>query len=87
MNVDVTTYYLEMTDPHELRPKRFAHEGLEIKQAQVPSPELNRFLYTAVGGDWYWIERLNWTYQQWRDWLDRPALQTWVAYVSGTPAG
>ena len=87
MNVDVTTYYLEMTDPHELRPKRLAHEDLEIKQAQVPSPELNRFLYTAVGGDWYWIERLNWTYQQWCDWLDRPALQTWVAYVSGTPAG
>jgi GNAT superfamily N-acetyltransferase len=87
MITDVTTYYLEMTDPSALRPKRVVHRSLEIKQAHVPSPEFNRFLYTAVGGDWYWIGRLLWTYQQWHDWVARPELQTWVAYVSGTPAG
>jgi GNAT superfamily N-acetyltransferase len=87
MRTDVTTYYLKMTDPSALRPKRVVHRGLEIKQAHVPSPEFNRFLYTAVGGDWYWIDRLPWTYQQWHDWVARPELQTWVAYVSGTPAG
>jgi GNAT superfamily N-acetyltransferase len=87
MIVNVTTYYLEMTDPNDLRPKRMTYEDLDIRQAKVPSPELNRFLYTAVGGDWYWIDRLPWTYQQWLDWLDRPEVQTWVAYVSGTPAG
>ncbi len=87
MRVDVTTYHLEMNDPCELRPKRIADEGFDIKQAQAPSPEFNRFLYTAVGGDWYWIDRLNWTYHQWLEWVDRPALQTWVAYVVGTPAG
>jgi len=85
--VEVTTYYLEMTDPHDLRPKRIECNGLEIRKAEIPSPEFNRFLYTAVGGDWYWIDRLNWTYQQWLEWVDRPELQTWVAYVSGTPAG
>jgi GNAT superfamily N-acetyltransferase len=30
---------------------------------------------------------LPWTYQQWLAYLDRPELQTWVGYVSGTPAG
>ena len=85
--VNVTTYHLEMTDPHDLRPKRVKHEGVDIRQAEVPSPELNRFLYTAVGGDWYWIDRLNWTYQQWLKWVDRAEVQTWVAYLSGTPAG
>ncbi|MFO1350408.1 MAG: GNAT family N-acetyltransferase [Gammaproteobacteria bacterium] len=83
----VTTYYLEMRDPRALRPKRPGHIGLEIRQAQVPLPELNRFLYTAVGGNWYWIDRLGWSYAQWQDWVDRPELQTWVAYVTGTPAG
>lgn len=87
MIVEVTIYYLEMTDPHDLRPKRIEHDGLEIRQAEIPSPELNRLLYTAVGGDWYWIDRLDWTYQQWLEWVDRPELETWVAYVSGTPAG
>lgn len=76
-----------MRDPRALRPKRPGHIGLEIRQAQVPLPELNRFLYTAVGGNWYWIDRLGWSYAQWQDWVDRPELQTWVAYVTGTPAG
>jgi GNAT superfamily N-acetyltransferase len=87
VRVEVTTYHLEMTDPHDLRPKRVEHDALEIRQAKVPSPELNRFLYTAVGGDWHWIDRLNWTYHQWLEWVDRPELETWVAYLSGTPAG
>ena len=87
MLIDVTTYYLEMTHPDDLRPKPPVDGDLALLQAQVPCPELNRFLYTAVGGDWYWIDRLAWTYEQWLAWLQRPAVETWVAYVSGTPAG
>ena len=87
MRVDVTTYYLEMTDPGALRPKYSSRKDFVVQRAQVPCPELNRFLYTAVGGAWYWLDRLPWTYRQWLDWLDRPAVQTWVAYVANTPAG
>src|SRR5262249_46670039 len=47
----------------------------------------NRFLYTAVGGDWYWTDRLPWTYRQWRQYLERPELETWVLSVGGVPAG
>jgi GNAT superfamily N-acetyltransferase len=50
-------------------------------------PELNRFFYTAVGGDWYWIDRLGWTYRDWLDYLGAPAVETWVLYVKGVPAG
>src|SRR4030095_12882653 len=45
------------------------------------------FLYTAVGGDWFWIDRLSWTYEQWLAWVDRPELETWIGSVEGTPAG
>jgi ribosomal protein S18 acetylase RimI-like enzyme len=88
----VTTWYLEMLDPSWLRPAARrataeGAEGLQVVQAEVPSPELSRFLYTAVGGDWWWTNRLGWTYDRWLTHLDRPALQTWVGYVSGTPAG
>ena len=48
---------------------------------------MNRFLYTAVGGDWYWVDRLGWTYAQWHDYITRPGFETWIAFVSGTPAG
>ncbi len=87
MKTQVTTYYLELNDPGELRPSRAVVAELEIRQARIPAPELNRFLYTAVGGDWHWIDRLGWTYQQWFAYLNRPELETWVAYVRGTPAG
>lgn len=87
MRVNVITYHLEMTDPIDLRPVRARVEGLELKQIQQPSPEFNRFFYTAVGGDWYWIDRLPWTFEQWRQWVDRKELETWAAYVNGAPAG
>ena len=50
MPTQVITYYLEMTDPAEFRPVRRNGVALEVKHARVPCPELNRFLYTAVGG-------------------------------------
>jgi len=87
MLVDVTTYYLEMTDPADLRPKRVEDARFEIKRAEIPLPTLNRFFYTTVGGDWYWTNRLNWSDRQWRAWADRPELRTWVAYFCGTPVG
>ncbi|HYT90315.1 MAG TPA: GNAT family N-acetyltransferase [Gemmataceae bacterium] len=85
--MQVTTYYLEMTEPAALRPVRARRHDFEIRRAEIPSPELNRFLYTAVGGDWYWTDRLPWTYRQWLAYLNRPELQTWVGYLAGTPAG
>jgi ribosomal protein S18 acetylase RimI-like enzyme len=87
MKTKVTTYYLEMTDPAQLRPARRGDLELRLQRAEIPCPELNRFLYTAVGGDWYWIDRLGWTYDQWLEYLNRPELKTWIGYVSGTPAG
>jgi hypothetical protein len=87
VDVDVTTWYLQMTDPAALRWSAPPREPVEIVRAELPSPELNRFLYTAVGGDWFWGGRLSWTWQQWYEWLNRPAVETWVAYRRGTPAG
>lgn len=82
----VTTTHLEMTSPSQATP--FLGEArLELRQAQIPCPELNRFFYTAVGSDWWWYTRLGWTRQQWIDWVDRPELETWVGYQSGTPVG
>lgn len=83
----VTIHYLEMTDPSDLRPSKSRPPDLEIRRAEIPSPELNRFLYTAVGGGWYWIDRLGWSFDRWVEWLSRPEVETWVASMRGTPAG
>jgi ribosomal protein S18 acetylase RimI-like enzyme len=87
MQVNVTTWYLEMLSPGDLRPSTSVRPDVIVTRAEIPSPELNRFLYTAVGGDWHWADRLGWSYDRWLAYLERAELETWVAYVSGTPAG
>lgn len=85
--MEITTWYLEQTDRTLITDGAPPAVPLEIVLAEVPSPELNRFLYASVGGDWFWTDRLAWTWQQWQEYLDRPGVETWVAYVRGTPAG
>src|SRR5262245_17921641 len=76
-----------MTSRRELRPKRSPRGDLVFARVPKPFPELNRFFYTAVGGDWYWTDRLPWTHDRWLQWLDRPELETWVLSAAGIPAG
>lgn len=87
MQDTVTTWYLEMRDPAQLRRAPVPQPEPLLMRAEAPLPMLNRFLYTAVGGHWHWRDRLGWSYARWMEWLDRENLQTWVLYVRGTPAG
>lgn len=85
----VTTWYLEQTSPGDVREARAPDASREVRivRAEVPSPVFSRFLYTAVGADVAWTDRLPWTRERWREWLERPGVETWVAYERGTPAG
>ncbi len=87
MNFVVTTSYLEMTSPGELRPRRSPRADLTFARVLAPMPELNRFFYTAVGGDWYWLDRLPWTYERWVEYVNRSELETWALSAAGVPAG
>lgn len=87
VHLSVTTWYFEMLDPAQLRPKLIEHPDLEVCQTAVPCPEFSRFLYTSVGGQWYWCDRLSWSRDRWLAYLDRPEVETWVAYLKHTPAG
>ncbi|MFE0038701.1 GNAT family N-acetyltransferase [Streptomyces sp. NPDC059015] len=87
MSITVTTWSLEQTSPSDLRPAAEPPGHVRIVRAEVPSPEFSRFLYTAVGGDVRWTDRLGLTYKQWEETLARPGVETWVAYEHGTPAG
>jgi GNAT superfamily N-acetyltransferase len=83
----VRTTYLEMRSLDALRPSTRVPDDVLLLRAGIPSPVLNRAFYTGVGGSWYWLDRLGWSWAQWMAWLDRPELETWVAHLAGTPAG
>ena len=75
MLVDVTTWSLETTDPAQLQPSPAPPETVELRQAVRPTPELARFLYTAAGGNWYWFNRLSWSYDTWLERLSLPRVE------------
>jgi ribosomal protein S18 acetylase RimI-like enzyme len=85
--VDVTTWYLQMTDPAQVAPAPEPNPELEVRQIELPSPELSRALYAGVGADWFWMERLVWTWGRWQEHLARDEVETWVGWVRGAPAG
>ncbi|HET9140672.1 GNAT family N-acetyltransferase [Actinophytocola sp.] len=81
------TTYLEQLTPQEIRPARTPDPRVTITRVELPAPEFCRFLYTAVGGDWYWTDRLPWSRTAWVEYLSRPMVETWVAWSRGAPAG
>jgi GNAT superfamily N-acetyltransferase len=83
----VTTTYLEQTSPADLIPAKPPSAPGRITRVGELSPEFCRFLYSAVGGDWYWLDRLAWTLDDWTAWLSRPGAETWVSWVHDAPAG
>ena len=40
-----------------------------------------------MGTEFRWGGREDWGHQEWKNYVDRPELETWAAYVAGTPAG
>ena len=78
---------LEMLSPHHLRPTSEPAVDATLVRAGRPAPEFSRFLYRAVGGDWYWLDRLEWTLEQWRGWVQDPGHELWSCWVDGVPAG
>jgi len=84
---DFQRWHLEQTAQNQLVRGRCPQPEPLLMRAEIPSPSLNRYFYTTVGADWQWKDRLPWTHEQWKDYVERPSLQTWVLYVQGTPAG
>jgi GNAT superfamily N-acetyltransferase len=81
----VTNWYLEMSDRSRLRPGRPPAQEVVLTRVEIACPAFSRFLYQTVGRDWYWIDRLEWDDEAWLRRIEQ--LETWVAYVKGTPAG
>jgi GNAT superfamily N-acetyltransferase len=84
--VTITTWYLEMTSPEQLRPAR-AVEGFEVHALPHPDPALNRRMYDRVGERWQWTDRLGWGLARWGAHLGQPGVATWVGYLDSEEAG
>ena len=85
--ITVITTFLHLPSRAYFRPARIDSPDLLILQAHEPLPDFYRFLYSAVGRDYAWIDRLPWSDADLYDYLARPSVTLLVLYLRGTPAG
>jgi len=83
----IVTTYLEIPSYNHFRPAYLNNPEIEVKQVKEPLPAFYRFLYSTVGRDYEWIDRLHWRDEYLHRHLSSPSVSVWVAYYRGTPAG
>ncbi|HEY2435141.1 MAG TPA: GNAT family N-acetyltransferase [Vicinamibacterales bacterium] len=79
--------YLEMTDPADLEAVAAPEGELSVERVADPAPALWRFLYTGVGGEHNWVDRLAWSDEDVRRYFADPALELWVLTEAGQSGG
>ena len=85
--VEVTTTYVQLNSPDQLRAATLADPDLLVLEAHQSSVAFYRFLYDAVGRDFTWTDRLHWSDERLAAHLRRPEVTVLVLYVRGNPAG
>ena len=83
---ETTIYYLQMLQQQQLKEKT-AVAGLVITEAEIKEYRFNRCLYSLVGEQWQWFDKLKDSEASWKAYSERENLRTWVAYYQGSIAG
>src|SRR3954462_11852614 len=76
-----------MTDPSALDAAGAPSAGVTVARVEDAPPELWRFLYTEVGREYHWVDRLSWTDDDIRSYLADPALALWLLKVEDVLGG
>ena len=84
--MNVTRIYLEMRAPSQLVPS-LEPVGARIERVTACPTPFYRYLYSEVGREFHWVDRLAWTDDQIRAHLEQPSISLWVLWVGGAPAG
>ena len=79
--------YLQMLDPADLSGAAAPPGDVSLERVEQCPPSQWRRLYTEVGREYHWVDRLGWTDEEIERYLADPALELWVLREMGEPAG
>jgi len=85
--VQAVRTYLEMLDPADLNGAPAPGPDAAVERVDDALPTLWRFLYTEVGRQYHWVDRLGWTDDEIAAYLSDPALELWLLRAGGETAG
>jgi GNAT superfamily N-acetyltransferase len=80
------TYLVTDARPAHLPPMPTSPRLALMRAEKVPL-HFYRYLYTAVGGSWLWVERLDISDQALAEKVHRDGVEIFVLYVNGSPGG
>jgi GNAT superfamily N-acetyltransferase len=83
----MTVVCLEMASPDQLVPARPAAGRLNLERVDVRAAAVLRDAYVRIGEPHGWTGRTGWTTAQWREELERPGVEAWLARVDREVAG
>jgi GNAT superfamily N-acetyltransferase len=79
--------FLEMTSPGDLDGAAAPSADAVVEQVADCPPAFWRHLYSEVGRQYQWVDRLGWSDQEILAYLADPALELWVLRAAGETAG
>jgi len=85
--LEVTRTYLEMRQPSDLVAARSPDGAPRVERVRFCPAAFFRYLYAEVGRAYRWTDRLRWSDEQVRAYLDAGDVALYVLYVDGAPAG
>jgi len=84
---EITTFYLEMRSPNDLREKEKPTDSLCQGPSWYVERKLPAALYQLVGEEWNWTDKLSLSDDEWKQYAESDNLRTWVACEKGSIAG
>lgn len=86
MHKNVTTFYMEMNNIEEFRPKHGYRELLTINEVSKDAFQ-QWMLFVGVGMPWQWYSRLKWTIQEWNAYFSETNAHTYMAFSKNQLVG
>jgi len=83
----VTVWSLEMTSPSQVRSGRTPNPVPELRTTHADKARTSRDCYVAIGASWHWVDRADWTLEQWQAWTDRADHHLVTAWLDGALVG
>jgi ribosomal protein S18 acetylase RimI-like enzyme len=83
----VVITYLAMDERPSLPQIEPKYKHYALLRANQPTVSFYRYLYDAVGREWFWTDRKRYTDAELKEILEHPANDLFVVYVEGSPAG
>jgi ribosomal protein S18 acetylase RimI-like enzyme len=85
--MEVTRTYLEMRAPSELHPAHSHDPLIKIEEQPDCSIELFRQLYREVGQNYFWTDRLPWSDEEIKTYLQQPQVSLWLMTYNDAISG